>query len=54
MCECKVGIPLEWSREIVPHLEMKWETRGFSQVVARTSEFLCSFDRYLGEWLELS
>ena len=41
------------NREISPHLEMMWGTRGTSRVVAGSSGLLLSCDRYLGEPLEI-
>ena len=34
------GIPLELKQGVGPHLHMRWETRGSSQVVAVNSGFL--------------
>ena len=35
-------------------LELLHGNRASSQVETEIAGFLCSFDRYLGEWLELS
>ena len=33
----EVGIPLELKQGMGPHLQMRWNTRGFSRVVAGNS-----------------
>ena len=40
----EVGIPLELNSGMGPHLQMRWETRGSSQVVVGNSGFLSRFD----------
>ena len=39
-----VGIPLELKQGMGPHLQMRWDTRGSSQIVVGTSFFISSCD----------
>ena len=48
----EVGIPLELKQGMGPHLQMRWDTRGTSQVVAGNSAFISSCDGDL--WAPLS
>ena len=40
----EVGIPLELKQGMGPSLQIRWETRGSSQLVAGTSAFISSWD----------
>ena len=51
MFEGNIGFFLRGSRGIGSYLEMRWRTRGSSQVVAGKSEFLLSGDGYFGNLL---
>ena len=44
MVQGEVAIPLELKPGMGPHLQMRWETRGSSQVVVGNSGFLSRFD----------
>ena len=48
----EVGIPLELKQGMGPHLQMRWETRGSSRLVAGNSGFISSCDGDL--WAPLS
>lgn len=41
----EVGIPLEFKQGMGPDLQMRWESRCSSQLVAGTSAFISSYDR---------
>ena len=52
MVRGEVGIPLELKQGMGPHLQIRWDTRGSSRVVAGNSVFISSFDGNL--WAPLS